>query len=141
MTNIERRNPAIYSHLQSKGWRFEREHLLVKDFPGPIPRSVGLTDEAVRETNQSNMKAFLQAISSRIHYCHRRERWPTKWPESATHVITTIDRMLDDVLRRYNLKLPKNETRNATAPRAVVIRGKIQGWRIDPPLAEDKGAA
>ena len=25
--------PAIYSHLQSKGWRVEREHLLFQDFP------------------------------------------------------------------------------------------------------------
>ena len=25
--------PAIYEHLQSKGWRVEREHLLVNDFP------------------------------------------------------------------------------------------------------------
>jgi hypothetical protein len=25
--------PAIYSHLQSKGWRVEREHLIIKDFP------------------------------------------------------------------------------------------------------------
>ena len=25
--------PAIYSHLRSKGWRVEGEHLLVKDFP------------------------------------------------------------------------------------------------------------
>jgi hypothetical protein len=25
--------PEIYSHLKSKGWRVEREHLLIKDFP------------------------------------------------------------------------------------------------------------
>jgi hypothetical protein len=25
--------PAIYAHLQAQGWRVEREHLLVKDFP------------------------------------------------------------------------------------------------------------
>ena len=25
--------PAIYSHLQSKGWRVEREHLLMNGFP------------------------------------------------------------------------------------------------------------
>src|SRR5215471_4332652 len=41
--------PAIYSHLQSKGWRVEREHLLVKDFPVQFLAASGLTDEAVRE--------------------------------------------------------------------------------------------
>src|SRR5881394_3810480 len=41
--------PAIYSHLQSKGWRVEREHLLIKDFPVQFLAASGLTEEAVRE--------------------------------------------------------------------------------------------
>ena len=41
--------PAIYSHLQSKGWRVAREHLLVKDFPVQFLAASGLTEEAVRE--------------------------------------------------------------------------------------------
>src|SRR5919201_6840280 len=40
--------PAIYAHLQSKGWRVEREHLLVKDFPVQFLAASGLTEEAVR---------------------------------------------------------------------------------------------
>src|SRR5438477_12217745 len=40
--------PAIYSHLQSKGWRVEREHLLVKDFPLQFLSASGLTEEPVR---------------------------------------------------------------------------------------------
>ena len=45
--------PAIYSHLQSKGWRVEREHLLVKDFPVQFLAASGLTEEAVpSKTNQ-----------------------------------------------------------------------------------------
>src|SRR6266699_5874295 len=44
--------PAIYSHLQSKGWRVEREHLLVKDFPVQFLAASGLTEEAVREANR-----------------------------------------------------------------------------------------
>ena len=35
--------PAIYSHLQSKGWRVEREHLLIKDFPVQFLAASGLT--------------------------------------------------------------------------------------------------
>src|SRR5256885_4862143 len=41
--------PAIYSHLQSKGWRVAGEHLLVKDFPVQFLAASGLTEEAVRE--------------------------------------------------------------------------------------------
>src|ERR1700758_1813966 len=44
--------PAIYSHLQSKGWRVEREHLLVKDFPVQFLAASGLTEEAVRKANR-----------------------------------------------------------------------------------------
>src|SRR5947207_9278715 len=45
-------NPAIYSHLQSKGWRVEREHLLVKDFPDRFLAASGLTEEAVRNPKE-----------------------------------------------------------------------------------------
>src|ERR1700730_10169232 len=41
--------PAIYAHLQSKGWRVEREHLLVNDFPVQFLAGHGLTEEAVKE--------------------------------------------------------------------------------------------
>src|SRR5256714_14338869 len=44
--------PAIYSYLQSKGWRVEREHLLVKDFPVQFLVASGLTEEAVRNAKQ-----------------------------------------------------------------------------------------
>src|SRR5207248_7794328 len=41
--------PAIYSHLQSKGWRVEREHLLIRGFPVKFLAAAGLTEEAARE--------------------------------------------------------------------------------------------
>ena len=28
--------PAIYAHLQAQGWQIEREHLLVRGFPGAV---------------------------------------------------------------------------------------------------------
>src|SRR5204862_6038577 len=34
--------PAIYSHLQSKGWRVEREHLLINAFPVQLLPASGL---------------------------------------------------------------------------------------------------
>src|SRR5438094_7967993 len=44
--------PVIYSHLQSKGWRIEREHLLIKDFPVQFLAASGLTEEAVRNAKR-----------------------------------------------------------------------------------------
>src|SRR5205814_9189039 len=48
-TTLSTGMPAIHSHLQSKGWRVEREHLLIKDFPVQLLAAYGLTEEAVRE--------------------------------------------------------------------------------------------
>src|ERR1700716_4061031 len=49
--------PAIYSHLQSKGWHVEREHLLVKDFPVQFLAASGLTEEAVRQAKPIEYEA------------------------------------------------------------------------------------
>ena len=40
--------PALYSHLQERGWRVEREHLLIRGFPVQFLAAAGLTEEAVR---------------------------------------------------------------------------------------------
>src|SRR5437868_1286037 len=60
----ERWTSAIYSHLQSKGWRIEREHSLVKDFPVQFLAASGLTEEAVRNAHRSKMKACPQRFSA-----------------------------------------------------------------------------
>src|SRR5437016_8763875 len=44
--------PAIYEHLKSKGWKIEREHLLVREFPVQFLAASGLTEEAVREAER-----------------------------------------------------------------------------------------
>src|ERR1043166_4341980 len=44
--------PAIYSYLQAKGWRVEREHLVVKGFPVQFLAASGLTKEAVHEAKE-----------------------------------------------------------------------------------------
>jgi hypothetical protein len=40
--------PAMYAHLQAKGWQAEGEHLLVRGFPVQFLAAHGLTEEAVR---------------------------------------------------------------------------------------------
>jgi hypothetical protein len=103
--------PAIYSHLQSKGWHVEREHLLIRDFPVQFLAASGLTEEAVRKARPIEYEGvaakvfspeYIIAIAASVG---RHKDWARidQLQEQAE-----IDRkLLDDVLRRYNLKLPK----------------------------------
>src|SRR2546430_17240013 len=47
--------PAIYSHLQSKGWRIEREHLVVKGFPVQFVAASGLTTRSAKQDRPSTL--------------------------------------------------------------------------------------
>ena len=69
--------PAIYSHLQSKGWRVEREHLLFQDFPVQFLAGSGLTERSGSQcaTNRIGRRAG-QSFSARIHHRHRCKHWP-----------------------------------------------------------------
>jgi hypothetical protein len=102
--------PAIYSHLQSKGWRVEREHLLVKDFPVQFLVASGLTEEAVRNAKQIEYGGvpakvfrpeYIIAIAASVGG-HKDLARIEQLLEQAK-----IDKaLLDDILRRHNLKLP-----------------------------------
>jgi hypothetical protein len=103
--------PAIYSHLQSKGWRVEREHLLVKDFPVQFLAASGLTEEAVRRAKPIEYegvpaKVFRPEYIIAVATSVGRHKDLARIEQLMTHA--EIDRaMLDDILRRYKLKLPK----------------------------------
>ena len=102
--------PAIYSHLQSKGWRVEREHLLIKDFPVQFLAASGLTEEAVREAKAIQFEGvpakvfrpeYIIAIAANVGLHKDFARIEQLMSQ------TNIDNAwLDDILRRYNLKLP-----------------------------------
>ncbi len=103
--------PAIYSHLQSKGWRVEREHLVVKDFPVQFRAASGLTEEAVRDANPIEYEGvpakvlrpeYIIAIAASVG----RHKDLARIEQLISHA--KIDKaLLDDILLRYNLKLPK----------------------------------
>jgi hypothetical protein len=103
--------PAIYSHLQSKGWRVEREHLLIKDFPVQFLAASGLTEESVRnavpiEFEGVPAKVFRPEYIIAIAASVGRHKDLARIEQLMSQ--TTIDEaLLDDILRRYNLKLPK----------------------------------
>jgi hypothetical protein len=104
--------PAIYSHLQECGWRVDREHLLIKDFPVQFLAAAGLTEEAVgkaREIEYEGVPAkvfrpeYIIAIAASVGR-HKDLARIEQLLEQAE-----IDRtLLDDILRRYKLQLPKS---------------------------------
>ena len=103
--------PAIYSYLQSKGWRTEREHLLVNDFPVQFLAAFGLSEEAVRQAKRIEYEGvpakvfrpeYIVAIAANVGR-HKDLARIEQMLEQAE-----IDRtLLDDILARYNLSLPK----------------------------------
>ena len=102
--------PAIYEHLQSKGWRIEREHLLIKDFPAQFLAASGLTEEAVRNAKRIEYegvpaKVFRPEYIIAIAASVGRHKDFARIEQMLDQV--KIDKLLlDDILRRYNLKLP-----------------------------------
>jgi hypothetical protein len=110
-TTLSAGMPAIYSHLRSKGWRVEREHLLIKDFPVQFLAASGLTEEAVRKAMPIQFegvaaKVFRPEYIIAIAASVGRHKDFARIEQLMSQ--TTIDEaLLDDILRRYNLKLPK----------------------------------
>ncbi len=103
--------PAIYSHLQSKAWRVERDHLLIGDFPVQFLTASGLTEEAVREGRLVQFegvpaKVFRPEYIIAIAASVGRHKDFARIEQILDQV--KIDKaLLDDILGRYNLQLPK----------------------------------
>jgi hypothetical protein len=103
--------PAIYSHLKSKGWRLEREHLLVKDFPVQFLAASGLTQDAVRNAKPIEYegvpaKVFQPEYIIAIAAAVGRHKDLARIEQLLEQAEIDMPR-LDDILRRHNLKLPK----------------------------------
>jgi hypothetical protein len=104
--------PEIYTHLQERGWRIEREHLLVKGFPVQFLSGSGLTEEAVREARPIEYEGVPGKVFRPEHIIaiaasvgrHKDLARIEQLLEQAP-----IDRgKLDEILQRYNLHLPKS---------------------------------
>src|SRR5215475_12273366 len=103
--------PAIYSHLKSEGWRVEREHFIVKDFPVQFLAASGLTEEAVRAAKQIEYEGvpakvfrpeYIIAIAASVGRHKDFARI-----EQLMSQAKIDNALLDDILRRYNLKMPQ----------------------------------
>lgn len=104
--------PEIYAYLQERGWRVEREHLLVQGFPVQFLAAAGLTEEAVREARAINYegvpaKVFRPEHIIAIAASVGRHKDLARIEQLLEQ--TAIDRtLLLGIVRRYNLKLPNS---------------------------------
>jgi hypothetical protein len=103
--------PAIYAHLQAKGWEVEREHLLVRGFPVQFLAASGLTEEAVREAERIDYegvpaKVFraehIVAIAASVARAKDKARI-----EQLLQQADLDQSRLESILQRHKLKLPK----------------------------------
>ena len=103
--------PAIYEHLKSKGWKIEREHLLVREFPVQFLAASGLTEEAVREAERIDYegvpaKVFraehIVAIAASVGRAKDKVRI-----EQLLQQADLDQSRLENILERHKLKLPK----------------------------------
>jgi hypothetical protein len=102
--------PSIYAYLQSQGWHAEGEHLLCGEFPVQLLAAHALTEEAVREalaieyegvTGYVFRAEYIVAIAASVGRLKDRSRIEQIFEQAS------IDQqMLDDILKRYRLKLP-----------------------------------
>jgi hypothetical protein len=102
--------PAIYAHLQSKGWQVEREHLLVRGFPVQFLAASGLTEEAVREAERIEFegvpaKVFraehIVAIAASVGRSKDKARI-----EQLLQQADLDKTRLENILHQHKLKLP-----------------------------------
>jgi hypothetical protein len=103
--------PAIYAHLEAQGWRAEGGHLLVKGFPVQFLPAQGLTEEAVRQAAEIQYegvpaKVFraehLIAIAASVGRHKDLARIEQMLQQASLDTV-----LLEDILRRYNLQVPK----------------------------------
>lgn len=103
--------PAIYAHLQKRGWLVEREHLLVKGFPVQFLAASGLTEEAVREARAIEYEGVAARVFRPEHIIAIAASVGRHKDLARIELLleqATIDRtLLDDILARYNLRIPK----------------------------------
>ncbi len=102
--------PAIYAHLQSKGWQVEQEHLLVHGFPVQFLPAEGLTEEAVREAEEIEFEGVRGRIFRPEHIIAiaasvGRQKDKARIQQLFQQAV--IDKVrLENILQRYKLKVP-----------------------------------
>ena len=103
--------PAIYEHLQARGWKLERAHLLIQDFPVQFLAAAGLTEEAVRDAEAIEFEGVpakifcpehIIAIAASVGRSKDKARI-----EQLLQQANLDESRLKAILERYQLILPK----------------------------------
>jgi hypothetical protein len=102
--------PAVYARLQALGWQVEHEHLTLRGFPVQFLAAGGLTEEAVREAERIEFEGvpakifraeYVVAIAASVGRQKDKARIDQLFQQA------DLDKtMLDDILQRFQLKLP-----------------------------------
>ena len=102
--------PAIYAHLQSRGWQVEGEHLLIGGFPVQFLAAHGLTEEAVREAERFEFEGVPAKVFRAEHIIAiaasvGRQKDKARIEQMLQQA--ELDKMrLESILERHHLKLP-----------------------------------
>ena len=106
---------------EARGCEIEGDHLLLKDFPVQFLAAHGLTEEAVQRANEIDYQGvhakvfrpeYIIAIAASVRRPKDLARIKLLMEQA------DIDReLLDAILKRHKLSLPKDETGNPTAAR------------------------
>jgi hypothetical protein len=103
--------PAIYSHLKSRGWQVEGEHLMVKGFPVQFLAAQGLTGEAVREARSIKFEGVPARVFRAEHIVAIAASVGRKKDLARIEQMlqqAELDRtQLENILERHKLELPK----------------------------------
>jgi hypothetical protein len=103
--------PAIFRHLQGRGWQLEREHLLVRGFPVQFLAAEGLTEEAVREAQQIEFEGVQAKVFRAEHIIAIAASVGRQKDKARIQQLlqqATVDKArLEIILKRHNLKLPE----------------------------------
>ena len=102
--------PAIYAHLQTRGWQVEREHLLLRGFPVQFLAANGLTEEAVREAERIDYEGVPAKVFRAEHIVAIAASVGRQKDKARIEQLlqqADLDKTyLENVLQRYKLKLP-----------------------------------
>jgi hypothetical protein len=102
--------PAIYRHLQARGWQVDRDHLLARGFPVQFLAAAGLTEEAVREAEQIEFEGVRAKIFRAEHIIAIAASVGRQKDKARIQQLlqqANIDKSrLENILQRHKLVLP-----------------------------------
>jgi len=102
--------PALYAHLQSRGWQVEREHLMLRGFPVQFLAAHGLTEEAVREAERIEFESVPAKVFRAEHIVAIAAS--VGRPKDKARIEQLLQQAdldkarLETILQRHKLKLP-----------------------------------